>query len=118
MKKQCKVEKENPIEGIKDIGNQGWSPSSGILGKAITYQNLFLLIEEYGVTSSSLHTSLIHLLAYSTKDGNVHLSLDDKVSAYNAGDPGLIPGSGRSPGEGISNPLQYSCLENPMDQGA
>ena len=41
-----------------------------------------------------------------------------KVSAYNAGDPGLIPGSGRSPGEGNGNPLQYSCLENPMDGGA
>ena len=41
-----------------------------------------------------------------------------KVSAYNAGDLGSIPGSGRSPGEGISNPLQYSCLENPMDAGA
>ena len=38
-----------------------------------------------------------------------------KVSAYNAGDPGLIPGSGRYPGEGNDNPLQYSCLENPMD---
>ena len=37
-----------------------------------------------------------------------------KVSAYNAGDLGLIPGSGRSPGEGNGNPLQYSCLENPM----
>ena len=34
------------------------------------------------------------------------------------GDPGLIPGSGRSPGEGNGNPLQYSCLENPMDRGA
>ena len=33
-------------------------------------------------------------------------------------DPGLIPGSGRSPGEGNGNPLQYSCLENPMDRGA
>ena len=43
---------------------------------------------------------------------------DDKVSAYNAGDTGSIPGSGRSPGEGNGNPLQYSCLENPMDQGA
>ena len=32
-----------------------------------------------------------------------------------AGDPGSIPGSGRSPGEGSGNPLQYSCLENPMD---
>ena len=41
-----------------------------------------------------------------------------KVSAYNAGDLGLIPGSGRSPGEGNGNPLQYSCLENTMDGGA
>ena len=39
-------------------------------------------------------------------------------SCYNAGDPGSIPGSGRSPGEGNGNPLQYSCLENPMDGGA
>ena len=51
---------------------------------------------------------------------------DGKVSAYNAGDPGSIPGSGRSPGERKGNPLQYSCLENPgkmdlqssMDGGA
>ena len=40
---------------------------------------------------------------------------DTEVSACNAGDPGLIPGLGRSPGEGNGNPLQYSCLENPMD---
>ena len=43
---------------------------------------------------------------------------DGKVSACNAGDPGLIPGLGRSPGEGNGNPLQYSCLENPTDGGA
>ena len=36
----------------------------------------------------------------------------------NAGETSLIPGSGRSPGEGSGNPLQYSCLENPMDRGA
>ena len=36
----------------------------------------------------------------------------------NAGNTGLIPGSGRSPGEGNGNPLQYSCLGNPMDRGA
>ena len=36
----------------------------------------------------------------------------------NAGDPGSIPGLGRSPGEGNGNPLQYFCLENPMDRGA
>ena len=41
-----------------------------------------------------------------------------KESACNAGDPGLIPGLGRSPGEGNGNPFQYSCLENPMDGGA
>jgi len=38
-------------------------------------------------------------------------------SACNAGDLGLIPGFGRFPGEGNGNPLQYSCLENPMDRG-
>ena len=38
-----------------------------------------------------------------------------KASAFNAGDLGSIPGWGRSPGEGNGNPLQYSCLENPMD---
>ena len=43
---------------------------------------------------------------------------DDKESACNTGDPGLIPGSRRSPEEGNGNPLQYSCLENAMDRGA
>ena len=41
-----------------------------------------------------------------------------RLSTYNAGDLGLIPGLGRSPGEGNGNPLQYSCLENPMERGA
>ena len=41
-----------------------------------------------------------------------------KASAYKAGDPGSIPGLGRSPGEGNGNPFQYFCLENPMDEGA
>ena len=41
-----------------------------------------------------------------------------KASASNAGNPGSIPGSGRSPGEGNGNPLQYSYPENPMDRGA
>ena len=41
-----------------------------------------------------------------------------KESACNSEDLGLIPGSGRFPGEGNDNPLQYSCLENPMDRGA
>ena len=44
--------------------------------------------------------------------------LDGKASAYNAGDPASIPGSGRSPGEGNGYTLQYSCRENPMGGGA
>ena len=43
---------------------------------------------------------------------------DSKVSAYNVGDPGSIPGSGRSLGGGNGTPLQYSYLESPMDGGA
>ena len=45
-------------------------------------------------------------------------SSDGKVSACCAGDLGSIPGSGRPPGEGNGNPLQYPCLENPVDRGA
>ena len=47
-----------------------------------------------------------------------HGDSEVKVSACNAGDLGLIPGLGRSPGEGNGNLLQYSCLENPLDGGA
>ena len=43
---------------------------------------------------------------------------DGKASVYNVGNPGSIPESGRSPGEGNGNPLQYCYLENPMDGGA
>ena len=43
-------------------------------------------------------------------------SSDGKDTGCSAGDPGSIPVSGRSPGEGNGNPLQYSCLENPMDR--
>ena len=43
---------------------------------------------------------------------------DDKASAFNAGHPGLIPWSGKSPGEGNDVSFQYSCLENPTDGGA
>jgi len=43
---------------------------------------------------------------------------DGKASAYNVGAPGSIPRLGRSSGEGNGNPLQYSCVENPMDGGA
>ena len=51
-------------------------------------------------------------------DGLLPRGSDGKASACNAGDLGSIPGSGRSPGEGNGTPLQYSCLENPMDREA
>ena len=51
-------------------------------------------------------------------DGQFLGGSDSKASAHDAGDPGSIPWSGRSPGEGNGNPLQYSCLENSMDGGA
>ena len=50
-------------------------------------------------------------------DKDLSCSSDGKESACNAGDLGSIPGSGRSPGEGNGNPLQYSCPENVMDRG-
>ena len=53
-------------------------------------------------------------LKYCTTQG-IPSGSDGKASAYSAEDPGSIPGLGRSPGEGNGNPLQYSCLENPMD---
>ena len=49
--------------------------------------------------------------------GDLPGSPDGEESACGAGDPGLIPESGRSPGEGNGNLLQYSCLENPIDRG-
>ena len=55
----------------------------------------------------------VHIDIYSFPGGS-----DGKASVCNAVDQGLTPGSGRSPGEGNGNPLQYSCLENPMDRGA
>ena len=75
--------------------------------------------------SSDLIKIHIETLSYG---GNLYFNLllslhfpgvsDGKASGYSVGDPDSIPGSGRSPGEGNDNPLQYSCLENPMDGGA
>ena len=58
-------------------------------------------------------SNLLFQLLYGFSSGS-----DGKESACNAGDAASIPGLGRSPGEGNGSPLQYSCLENPMDRGA
>ena len=65
----------------------------------------------YGVAQS--WTRLKRLRSSSSSSGGS----DGKESACHAGDPGSIPGSGRSPGEGNGNLVQYACLENPMDRG-
>ena len=57
-------------------------------------------------------------LSQGLRDNTGPLGLDGKASACSAGNPGSIPGLGRSPGEGNGNPLQYFCLENSMDLGA
>ena len=56
-------------------------------------------------------------MAYLSRIKDLPCSLEGKESACNAGDPGSIPASGRSSGEGNDNQLQYSCLENPIDRG-
>ena len=57
-------------------------------------------------------------LAINSKDLGLPWWLSSKESVCSAGDPGSLPGLGRSPGKGNDNPLQYPCLENPMDRGA
>ena len=68
---------------------------------------------------SQIH-SLLFVCLFVFKEHLFHFpgGSDGKASVYNAGDLGSIPGSGIFPGEGNGNPLQYSCLENPMDGGA
>ena len=61
-------------------------------------------------------SNMVQMSPFSTSD--FPGGSDVKASVCNAGDLGSIPGLGRSPGEGNGNPLQYSCLENPMDRGA
>ena len=58
------------------------------------------------------------LLAFALLHSDFPGGSDGKASTYNAGDPDLIPRSGRSPGEGNGNPLQYSCLWDSMDRGS
>ena len=66
-----------------------------------------------------LQMKITFLDCFEVKSGHSFLGgSDGKASVYKAGDPGSIPGLGRSPGEGNGNPLQYYCLENPRDRGA
>ena len=84
-----------------------------------------LLNKNYQIARELLNNRGIILPLYHVLYNTLYIFLkgfpdgsEDKASACDAGDLGLIPGLGRSPGEGNGNPLQYSCLENPMDRGA
>ena len=79
-------------------------------------QNVFICGCSINGGSCAQLSNVADLSAYHFTEGFPSGS-DGKASACNAGDPGLIPGSGRSPGERNGNPLQPSCLENPMDGG-
>ena len=63
----------------------------------------------------SLQPKMEKLYSQQKQDQELTVAQKGEASAYNVGDPGLIPGSEGSSGEGNCNPLQYSCLENPMD---
>ena len=70
------------------------------------------------VSTTTLYLARESFHAFSLIVHELVIGSDGKASVYNTGDPGLIPGLGRSPGEGNGNPLKYYCLENPMDRGA
>ena len=76
-------------------------------GDGEVVEDLFICLSDIFYSSFFKKDSLL-LLGF--PDGS-----EGKASAHNVGDLGSIPGSGKSPGEGNGNPLQYSCLENPMD---
>ena len=74
--------------------------------------------EDQPQDSAGLGSAKIRYWNWAGPLGRIPQWLSGKESACSAGDPGLIPGSGRSPGGGNGNPLQYSCLDNPTDRGA
>ena len=90
--------------------NEGWLQTSAIKQVSKYSEPLQFL------WFASAYESYVYTVLQSTKGFPMWLS--GKESTCQAGDTGLIPGPGRSSGEGNGNPLQYSCLENPMDRGA
>ena len=88
--------------------------------------NLISVSAAFSKTSLNIWKFTVHVLLKRGLENFEHYfaSVDfpcgshSKASVYNAGDLGLIPGLGRFPGEGNGNPLQYPCLESPMDGGA
>ena len=89
---------------------ESWFPDQELNPCSLQWKCRALTI---GPRGNSLFISFVFLDSIDFPGGS-----DGKASAYDVGDLGSIPGSGRLPGEGNGNPLQYSCLENPMERGA
>ena len=103
----------------------------GIVSKADTcffddVGNLISASSAFSKTSLNIWDFTVHVLLKSGLENFEHYftsvwdfpgGSDGKASVYNVGDPGSIPGLGRSLGKGNGNPLKYSFLENPMDRG-
>ena len=92
-----------------------------VLSKSLENQGILVNYCKAFSQSHAIQPSFIHhlLTPYYVLSWEAFLGdSDGKESACNAGDPGSIPGWDRFPGEGNGNPLQYPCLENPMDKGA
>ena len=84
---------------------------------------MYVYLYAYNTIHSNIHIYMCIYITYKSieterKFNEFYDGSEGKESACKAGDPDSIPGSGRSPGEGNGNPLQYSCLKNSMDRGA
>ena len=95
---------QTPNEIIPVTSQQDTTSAPSLFQHEIGFEKNFFLLRQ---------TLSLELLQIDPSSGDS----EGKESACNAGDPGLIPGSGRSPGEVNGNPLQYPCLENSMDRG-
>ena len=80
--------------------------------KSLCLQNIIFMVSQNLMLSKKRYLNNLSSIKLGSPGGS-----DGKESACSTGDPGSIPESGRSPGEGNGDPLQYSCLENSMDRG-
>ena len=108
---------------VSSLCPAGTLPNSGYQGGvrvsffSVIYNYLLLNFLTRVYTKSSYNNEKKSMLQKNLFERSI-LKAVNPASAEDESDPGLIPGSGRSPGEGNGNPLQYSCLGNPMDRGA
>ena len=106
----CPPPGDLPHPGIEPVSLMPPALAGGVFATSTTWEVPSVVYICVYKTNTLIYT-------YGQYMGSPHGS-DGEESACNARDLGSIPGLGRSPGEGNSNPLQYSCLENPMDRGA